>query len=137
MKFKSRVDLWLAAIIWGTVIACFVPLFIEFDWILLIVAIGMLVFIGTLWFGTYYVIEDNELIISGGIARKKIPIAEITKLTKTNNPLSSPALSIKRMEVMYEPGMQIVLISPDEQRRFIELLLEKNPHIVVDPKLLA
>lgn len=134
MKFKSKVDAWLAILLWGAVLSCFFPLFLTFDWVMLFTGLAMAGLVGALWVGTYYLVEGDTLVISGGIVKRRIPIAQITTLRKTRNPLSSPALSMNRIEVSYGIG-HMVLISPKEQQAFIDMLLAQNPTIQVDPKL--
>ena len=60
----------------------------------------------------------------------KIEISTIRKIYRTNNPLSSPALSLDRIAVVYNKFDEI-LISPKERNEFINELLKINPSIEV------
>lgn len=60
----------------------------------------------------------------------KIDIKSIRKIYSTNNPLSSPALSLDRIAVVYNKYDE-VLISPKERADFIQELLKINPNIEV------
>lgn len=61
----------------------------------------------------------------------KIDIKTIKKIYSTHNPLSSPALSLDRIAVVYNKYDE-VLISPKEREDFIRELLKINPNIVVE-----
>lgn len=56
-------------------------------------------------------------------------------MKRTKNPLSSPALSIDRIEITYDSGFGMVLVSPKNKQKFISLLKSINPHIEVDNNL--
>ncbi len=73
---------------------------------------------------TYYLFSDNHLIIRYGPFKKRIPLDTITSVKKTSNPLSSPALSLKRLEISYNT-YDMVLISPKDREKFISILKEK------------
>ena len=73
-----------------------------------------------------YKIDSENLIIWN----TKINIHSIRKIYRTNNPLSSPALSLDRIAVVYNTYDE-VLISPREREEFIEELLKINPNIEV------
>lgn len=67
---------------------------------------------------TYYKIEPDHLFISCGPVQTKVPLWEIKSITPTNNPLSSPALSLDRLRIEYGQGKS-VMISPRDKERFI------------------
>jgi hypothetical protein len=60
----------------------------------------------------------------------KIEIKSIRKIYRTNNPLSSPALSLDRLAIVYNKFDEI-LISPKERNEFIDELLKINPSIEI------
>ncbi|RDW18030.1 hypothetical protein CWR45_10245 [Oceanobacillus chungangensis] len=49
---------------------------------------------------------------------------------KTKNPLSSPALSLKRLEIVYGQ-YNSVLISPFDREEFIRILSKRCQHIKI------
>ena len=68
-----------------------------------------------------YVIQEKELIVKlGPISYINIPIAEITKIERSYNALSSPASSLKRL--MVTSKSRSVLISPASEQEFIRVL---------------
>ncbi|MFN7267027.1 MAG: PH domain-containing protein, partial [Bacteroidota bacterium] len=60
----------------------------------------------------------------------KIDITTIRKITETNNPLSSPALSLDRLWIDYGKN-GAVMISPEDKEGFIRHILQINPSVEV------
>ena len=134
MEFKSKVDFGLAAVIWGSVAICFFPVFIEDGLIIgLAVGIPMAIFIFLLWVNTKYYIRNEHIVIKGIFKDTLIPIASITSVRPTRNPLSAPALSMDRLEINHGK-YDFALISPLEKDRFVEELLKINPQITIGKK---
>ncbi len=76
-----------------------------------------------------YVIQDGKLVILGGFFyRREIEIGAITKVSKSSNPLSSPAASLDRLVIRYGKSKSI-LVSPKDKASFAETLLKVNPSI--------
>ncbi|MCM3723716.1 PH domain-containing protein [Solibacillus isronensis] len=99
--------------------------------VLLLVTAFVIVLLCILFFGTKYVIEKDELIVYAGIYKKRIPIQQIRSLRPSKNPLSAPAMSIDRIEITFDPHIQVILVSPKERELFVNKLLEINPSITV------
>ncbi|QHV96661.1 PH domain-containing protein [Spirosoma endbachense] len=84
-----------------------------------------------LFMTTRYKLDKNTLNIqSGFFFHKEIPIASIKKIIETRNPISSPALSLDRIELVYN-RFDSVLLSPEDKMDFIADLLHQNPDIEV------
>lgn len=137
MYFPSKKDFWLFLLFWGTIIVCTVPLFFDFDWIVLAIMLPIDIVLIWFWFTTGYLIEEDILIVKFGPIKKRIPIMEIRKIRKTKNPLSAPALSIDRIELLYGSQFGLALISPIDKHVFVSKLLEINPHMDVEEPLLS
>ncbi|MFI3319732.1 MAG: PH domain-containing protein, partial [Rikenellaceae bacterium] len=62
-----------------------------------------------------------------------IDIARIKTIKRSYNPLSSPAASLKRLEIrFYNKGrIETALISPVRETEFLEKLKEINPYIEI------
>lgn len=99
--------------------------------ILFLVTTVIIVLLTILFFGTKYVIEEDELIIYGGLYKKRIRIEQILSLRPSKNPLSAPALSIDRIEITFDPHIQVILVSPKDKELFVKKLLEVNPVITL------
>jgi hypothetical protein len=85
------------------------------------------IFILWIWFTTYYVIDEKHLIVRFGPFKKTVPLHSIKSVKKIMNPLSSLALSLKRLEIVYGQ-YHSVLISPKNRDEFIEVLSKRCPH---------
>ena len=128
MVFKSRIDLWIAIPIWILIIVFLRMLYemiVQISIIGILVSLTMIVFIGAFWFNTRYEIEDELLIIKFGFIKKTIKIKDIKSIRKTNNPLASPALSIRKIEINYNK-YETVQISPKDIDLLINELQNKN-----------
>lgn len=129
MYFPSEKDLWLGIVLWGSAM---IPVAIYFFlapkiFLLLLIGVILIVFIGWIWFKTGYTINEKELIAQTGPFRSKIPLKSIRKVSRTRNPLSSPALSLDRLDIKFSEGS--ILISPADANTFINTLKERCPHV--------
>lgn len=128
-KYKSKIG-------WGIVL--FITIILGFTstmmiignaWPGLIIVGCTIAFISYLFTSTYYVIDGKNLIIRCGfMINMTIPIDQIKKVTKTNNPLSSPAASLDRLAIYYGKS-GFVMISPKVKMDFIHQITEINPRI--------
>ena len=137
MRFPSKVDAWL---IWFVRLS-FVTSFLlvvglcaaQRQWETLLWAGGMLAVVGGfvewIFHTTYYVVERDELLIRSAMFRWRIPIGRIESIEPTNNPLSSPALSLDRLDIRY--GGKSILVSPEDREGFMAALMAVNPRISV------
>jgi hypothetical protein len=95
-----------------------------------IIGAVILGFVAALYLGLIfplrYGVGHEELTIRSGICRKRIPLANITEVRPTRNPLSSPALSLDRLHVQFGQGLfGAVMISPDDREGFLADLAAK------------
>lgn len=73
-----------------------------------------------------YELDDESLVIfMGPIRYKTIEIATIRKMELSNNPLSSPAASLRRIAIYYNKW-GYVLISPKDRAAFIQDVQERK-----------
>jgi Bacterial PH domain len=144
MRFPSKRGIILSTIMWGVALVALALPFIAYvkadDLLGMIVpsVIGVVVAIVVITgeLGTYYVIEDTEIHIYGMFIRMgKVPIDNITSIKRSYNPLAAPALTLKRLKITYGKWGEMCLISPKEEKRFLEILKEKNGSIEIDERL--
>lgn len=140
MKFKSKVDWWLHLIFVGFLIAnvwAIVGLFFG--------GLGSIIIVATftplnvflmlpMWLNTYYLLDENDLLIKCGLGKgTRIGISQITSIYETRNPISSPALSLDRLEVRFKAKSgsfsDTIIISPKDKHGFIEQLQSMNENI--------
>ncbi|MGR3764415.1 PH domain-containing protein [Rossellomorea sp. NS-SX7] len=105
----------------------------ESDPISLFVTVPVMAMIIWLIAATYYEINGEVLKVAAGPIRYKIHIHTIRAVEASNNPISSPALSLDRLKITYNQR-NTVFISPKEKQEFINEILKINPNIRVDLK---
>lgn len=130
--YASKIDWWLLAIlvavIFVVILACWRIVVRSglSQWLVLVPIIIMGVGL-PLWLllTTRYILETDTLRVQSGPFRWKVFLREITGITLTRNPLSSPALSLDRLRIDYGSGRSI-MISPREKEAFIRELEAKR-----------
>lgn len=103
-------------------------------WPGLVVVAGVAIFVAWIFLTISYQIDGKSLRIRCGLFFiLKIDIDTIHIISETNNPLSSPATSIDRLEIKYQKDRKIntVMISPKDKTGFIKMITELNPSIEV------
>lgn len=89
-----------------------------------------------IWFGTYYVIDNEILITQSGPMIFKIPVSQISVIRlnqKTIGGLWKPTTSWNSIQIEYNK-FDSVYISPVKEDEFISELRRINPGIVVKQK---
>ena len=131
-RYKSKIDLWLIIIltlVFGGIVIFSV---IKKEWIGFIIAIIPTIFIWNMFRSTYYIITEEELIIRCGIFYKLvIKITDIRKISESNDLISSPALSIDRLEILYN-RFDTILISPKKKYEFLQSIETLKPDIEIN-----
>jgi len=127
--YPSKVDWWLGAILVAT------PLFIIGLGVYLIPiskegsAIATLsgLFTGGLMAALAipcrYILDEEGLLIQAGLMKEKIKYKSIRSAELSSNPLSAPALSLKRVKIILDSGFR--LISPIDREEFIQEIKKK------------
>ena len=126
----SKIDIWIALLlVAGPLILVNLGIYLhktgEEQNSLICISAGMLIGVVTwiLAFPCQYTLEDKSLLAQSGILKWRIPYAEIQTVELSNSILSSPALSLQRIEVQYDRGR--ILISPNERDLFLKELRKK------------
>jgi len=97
---------------------------------LLCLAITGIIFF-PIFFNTYYAIAKNNgtlKVKSGFIINTSIDIETIKKIKNTRTIMSSPALSLDRIEIFYNK-FDTVIVSPENKTEFVAELKSINPAI--------
>lgn len=103
-------------------------------WLVLVINMIVAAFILHLFQTTTYTFRGSDLHIRCGFFfNKTIPVASIIKITETQNPISAPATSLDRLEILYNK-FDTVLVSPADKSGFIKRLLAENNNIVLKLK---
>ncbi|GAB2694113.1 PH domain-containing protein [Paenibacillus thermoaerophilus] len=138
MRFESKKDVWIGAIIWAAALAGFGASVVASAQSraalpALLMMIAALLFVSWIWFGTYYIVSERFLIVRGGPFRWRIPIADVVSVRPARHPLSSPALSLDRLEIVYGngPDRKTILVSPDDPESFRQAIRQFQPQALL------
>lgn len=133
-KFKSKIDHWVVffmVILFGLIL---VRLFYDKNWLGFSFIIFVISFVVYTFSATYYTIERDKLIIKSGLLfNSTIEIQNIKKISESYNIISSPALSFRRLEILYNK-FDTVLISPKDKERFLSAIQKINPEVEIKNK---
>jgi hypothetical protein len=129
--FVSKVDRWLLVVLLSSMVIGFaslllVPLAMP-GALATILVVLLLAEALPIWIlaRTKYSLSAETLAITCGPFAWRIRIAEISAIAPTRNPLSSPALSLDRLEIRYGQGRRI-MISPADQAGFLRALEQRR-----------
>jgi hypothetical protein len=133
--YRSKVDTWLLCILVGAmivaglgalstlVVAAFnVPLLAFVALLPLFIGVGFPIWILRT---TKYTLTDDRLFVRSAFFTWRINLNEIYRVVPTSNPLSSPALSLRRLRIEYGNGRSI-MISPEDQEGFLRDLRSRT-----------
>lgn len=128
MVFKSAVDAWFAAVMIASAVIVVVAVVPVLAFVpplaLVLVGFSLLASVGLpIWvlLTTDYRVEGPTLAIRSGPFKWKVPLSEIDSVRESRSWLSSPALSLRRLEVRYGAGKSI-LVSPKDREGFLRAI---------------
>ncbi|RXK80734.1 PH domain-containing protein [Filimonas effusa] len=128
---KISLGLWIPVFTaWCGVIALMI---IQRVWVMVPLMLLGAAFSAYCTFTIRYVIDDGNLTITWAFWKQIVKIDSIRKIKETNNPLSSPAASFDRLEILYNK-YDTVMISPNDKESFIHQLTAINTNIQVQSK---
>jgi hypothetical protein len=128
-RFKSKVDRWILILILAVIVVQVVAITAAVNEAgepgmitsLILTMIGVVALMVWLLLGTHYTVDRGYIRIVSGPFRWKVPIDEITSVSETRNPLSSPALSLDRLSIRYGKRRRI-MISPADKAGFLKAI---------------
>ncbi|XOV92922.1 MAG: PH domain-containing protein [Bacteroidota bacterium] len=131
--FGTKKGVLLGLVIWGALFAAFfrvgLPGMMNLQTPHLIMQPLIFLFVGTIWFGIRYQVTEKELQIKlGPFTPWKVDIMDIQAISRSYNPLSSPATSLRRISFKIKGG-GLLLLSPLKEKEFIQALVKVNPEI--------
>lgn len=128
MSFKSAIDWWYWLVIGFVVITIVLsglPVLnagsifgILYFVLVASIGVGLPIWLA---FSTVYQITSDTLHIRSGPFSWTIPLAAITSVERSHSLVSSPALSLDRLEICYGIS-RTILVSPKDKVSFIEAL---------------
>ena len=138
MIFKGKVSWWFYAIIIG-VAALLIPIIIVSAFIdpnVVSLILNLIMFIAIELFSiaialrNYVKLQNETLIIVFGFIKKKISYNNIVALSSTNNPSSSLAASLDRIEIKCK-NQSNTMISLINKEQFFNEIKKYNPNITI------
>ena len=135
--YSTKID-WLLPSVMGFILLLGMAmlLWIGMDWyIVLILGIVLLGYVGVSCFQISYAIKDDELGVHTEFKWVWYPIENIKEVRKVKSILAAPAMSFTRVAIKFERGTTKsavpLEISPKDRDKFIQDLLKINPNIKV------
>ncbi len=124
-RYNSAVDWWLGTILIASPVFCiglglYFLTFSPKDGIISILAGCFVSGLTAIFLPCYYTLQDEQLEIRAGILKQRISYQSIIDVSLSSCPLSSPALSLKRLKIKHRKGT--ALISPVNREEFLEIL---------------
>ena len=130
MRFRSKIGVEMLVIIGITVGAAAYGFIDDHT----VAGLGVLaVFCGYFIFmmiNTIYRIENGFLHIRCGLWKKKIAVSGIRRIETSRNLVSSPAMSLDRLEIFYDK-FESVVISPKDKIGFVKALKIAQPNLEI------
>lgn len=127
--YPSRVDWWVAGVL-AAVLLTPVGIGVRLtmvSWVLGLVCILFGLLVGALMvrmtFPCRYVLTDEALLVQFGWDEERIPLRRVRDARLSGSILSAPALSMRRVEIVYDGGS--IVISPHDRQGFISDLLSR------------
>ena len=129
--FPTRRSMTLTIFIWLLLLSLFTQAALDRHLGALVgILIISLIFIW-LNFSTGYTVNSTHLLVNCTIYRGEVNLETLKKVSRSNNPISAPALSLKRMEITTTDG-GLILISPVEEKLFLKILKERSPNLTIN-----
>lgn len=129
--FKSKVDFIIILLIGILLFVPIIPLMIsDFSLTVIIIYVVIFLLIIKLLFSISYDVDEKTLVIKYlFFFSEKIYIDEIISIMPTRSMLSAPAASFDRLQITL--NSKIVIISPRNKNKFVDLCCTYNPNIIV------
>lgn len=125
--YPSKVDAWLAIVLITTPLLVTGLGFYFSDLVTIILGLFMAAGFAALAIPCRYTLTNRHLLIQCGVLRERIQLKNIRDALLTSDPLSAPALSLRRIKIELNKGFR--LISPRDRERFICELKQKIGNI--------
>jgi membrane protein YdbS with pleckstrin-like domain len=141
--YPTKIDWWLRPLLLVPVISGGLSILLAHDsttalvgWVAL-AAYALLML--TLGWPIRYTLSPDELEIRFGLVHRHIPWNRLTSMELSQNPLSSPAFSLDRIDVRYASASgseRTILISPIDRAAFMQdCARTSGQHRIVDGRL--
>ncbi len=136
--FPSKKDWWLVLLIWvGVIVSVLggvIPAFLQessiaYRVLIFCICLGMDALMLWVLYGTGYTITNDCVQIRCGPFHFQVYLEDISSITSTKNPFSSPACSLDRLSIGYMDSLRSIMISPKDQAGFLSVILARCPFL--------
>lgn len=137
VRFESKVDWWIPVLMVVSVAFCFIGPMIDGDFVAGVILGVLVLMVEVLIFaGVKYEIRGNQLGIRNFFRWTWYPIDKISEVKKHRSVLTAAALSFDRLGIKFSDKSILkssmpLDISPKDTTRFLEIIKQINPDIVV------
>ena len=127
--YPSKVDVWLILVIAGTAVVVGWAGYNAMQTdpnaskVLFASAALIVIIVFGLAVPCRYTLKDDHLIIRAGLIRFSVQYSDVVSVEPSRNPLSAPALSLKRVKIKLKRGYQ--LVSPKDRDGFMSELKKR------------
>lgn len=130
--YKSKISAGLLIFIFSMIGISLAMMIVLENWISIFILLLLSLFVIHTFSNTWYKIDGSVLYIrSGFVYRNEIEISTIKKISSTRSFFSAPALSLDRLEVLYNK-FDMVVISPENKEEFFTELKRINSNIEIN-----
>lgn len=134
--YKSGIDWWVWCVIVFVIVMVGVLCVDTYWWLALIYGVGMAVICGVAFFGCWYEIQGDTLVVYQFFRPNRFPIGKIKEVKKTVGYLATAGMSRQRVSIAFvdrsvmKSAMPLE-ISPKDRDGFMARLKRINPAIEV------
>lgn len=137
IKFRPMVDWSTWSMILLVLACCALPALLGADWLTAVIlcvcaAVCLLPF-----FSIRYEVDGDDLVVYALWRPSRFPISKIKEVAMTRSVISAPATSFaKRLAITFTDRSVLkssapMMISPADQKKFIDTLKARNPSIII------
>ncbi|WP_396589853.1 PH domain-containing protein [Allomuricauda sp. R78024] len=133
-KYPSKVSYGLLLFVMVILVGSSIPMLSPPIWLGIGINTFVMVFVLMIFFNLNYIVDGSLLSVKlGFLVIKKIDIHSIKMVAETNSLISAPAVSLDRLEIIYNDH-DSVIISPKDKSGFIDHITKVNPEVVIQYK---
>lgn len=133
--YKSRIDVWVLCILAFALVVITVLCMIESWTLALIYGTIMVAIVTVCFFGCWYEIDGDQLVVYQFFRPHRFPISKIKEVSKTIGYLATAGMSRRRVTITFTSpsvmkSFMPLEISPKNRDSFIAQLKNINPAII-------
>lgn len=120
VTYHSRVDAWLVLFVALIYAGVLYEAVFEENHLAWVVGAALALLLRLTALPCRYTLMPDHLLVRCGVQRWEIPYREIKSMRQSYNPITAPALSLRRLEIRHGP--ELTLVSPRSRDEFVKAL---------------